>query len=174
MTGSSLKQGVHKNCECIGPLIGIDDTDWPAGWSETHLALLSQLPEYFPTPKAQPAPTCDTVNAAQIPESLFNPGVYTTFYDAVNQSPGTALGRIVDAYGYLNPIFRKFGKKVVVQTGGNTTTNNTQFALTDLHRKRTVDPYVDYTFDLIWTGGDQSCNDDCMTACSNIANSSCK
>ncbi len=181
MTGSLLQQG---NCTCIGPMTGVIDTDWPSGWSAFLVALRNQLPEYFPIPnagQAQPAPTCDTVNTAQIPENLYDPGVFTNFCNSVNQNPGSPLGRIVDAYGDLLPYYRKFGNKAVIQTGRNTTTNNTtnttQFAsgpLTDLHRKRTMSPYIDYTFDLIWTGGDRSCNDDCMTAFSNIANSSCK
>lgn len=161
-------------------MTGVIDADWPPGWSALLVALRSQLPEYYPIPnagQAQPAPTCDAVNTAQIPESLFDPGVYTNFCNSVNQSPASPLARVVDAFGYSLPFYRKFDNKAVVHAGGNTTTNTTQFApgpLTDLHRKRTVSPYIDYTFDLIWTGGDRSCNDDCMTAFSNIATSSCK
>ena len=143
-------------------MTGVIDTDWPTGWSAFLVALHSQLPEYFPIPnagQAQPAPTCDAVNTAQIPESLFDPGVYTNFCNAVNQFPGSPLGRIVDAYGDLLPYYRKFVTKAVVQTGGNattnTTTNSTQFAPGPAYRspqKKNLEHLFRLYIDLIWTG----------------------
>lgn len=148
--------GDSNGCDCIEVVEANGVGPDPANWLDTQQSLLSSIGEYTPGSGGASPASCNTNqgNISEIPFNVFSPSIFSNFCKSVD--PKTQLSQIVDASGNVIP--PKAKERAVVQ-------------------KRTPPPnpssYTGYTIALTWTGGDGSCNADCGSAYSNLANSPC-
>ena len=150
--------GDNKGCECLedrGPIFEwpLDPPDWLDTLQQISMDVVNDRDS------TNASPECDMNSQSQILYKIFNDGngntIYGQFCSMVMKDPNKSLGQVVDAHG--NGVSPKHKRSSI--------------------KMRTPPPDPDdvngYTFGLVWTGGDGSCDSDCNKSFDTIVRSPC-
>lgn len=157
--GWSDENGNFQGCECrddpnfstAPPALHRQDT-------AAHRHSLAHFPdiEYGNSPADLPSPKCDMNKASRVPWNVFSPGVYQSFCNSItDKTKKNKKDARVNSKGE-----EQTPKRAVSRSSRRTPPPN-------------PDTYSKYTFDLHWTGGDNSCFSDCAASFAAIAASPC-